>query len=42
MKGTCLCGAIEVTAQNHHEAGLCHCSTCRRCDLPPSVGPMGF
>lgn len=30
MKGTCLCGAIEVTARNHHEAGLCHCTTCRR------------
>ncbi|MBV8248062.1 MAG: GFA family protein [Comamonas sp.] len=30
MKGSCLCGAIEVTTQDQHEAGLCHCSTCRR------------
>lgn len=30
MKGTCLCGAIEVTAPDQHQASLCHCSTCRR------------
>lgn len=30
MKGKCLCGAIEVTAPDHHEAGLCHCTMCRR------------
>ncbi len=36
MKGTCLCGAIEVVAENQSEVGLCHCSNCRRW----SGGPM--
>ena len=36
MIGTCLCGAIEVVAQNQKEVGLCHCSMCRRW----SGGPM--
>ena len=36
MKGTCLCGAIEVTAPDHAQVGLCHCSMCRRW----SGGPM--
>lgn len=36
MKGTCLCGAIEVVSENQNEAGLCHCSMCRRW----SGGPM--
>ena len=36
MKGSCLCGAIEVTADDHHDIGLCHCSMCRRW----SGGPM--
>ncbi len=30
MKGHCLCGGIEVSAGDHKEVGLCHCSTCRR------------
>lgn len=30
MKGSCLCGAIEVVAGEHAEIGLCHCSMCRR------------
>lgn len=30
MKGTCLCGAITVSAEDHEEVGLCHCSMCRR------------
>ena len=30
MKGSCLCGAIEISADDHHDIGLCHCSTCRR------------
>lgn len=30
MKGHCLCGGIEVSAGDHQEVGLCHCSTCRR------------
>lgn len=36
MKATCLCGSIEVNAPDHDEAGLCHCSICRRW----SGGPM--
>ncbi len=36
MKGKCLCGSIEVLAPDHQEAGLCHCSMCRRW----SGGPM--
>ncbi len=30
MKGHCLCGGIEVSAGDHQEVGVCHCSTCRR------------
>ena len=30
MKGHCLCGAIEVVANESSEIGLCHCSMCRR------------
>ncbi|MGR5132111.1 GFA family protein [Vibrio alfacsensis] len=30
MKGTCLCGAIEVTAPEHNEVSLCHCDMCRK------------
>jgi len=30
MKGNCLCGAIEVTANDARDIGLCHCSMCRR------------
>lgn len=30
MKAKCLCGAVEVTAPDHNEVGLCHCSMCRR------------
>lgn len=26
MKGTCLCGAIEVIAEPKNEVSLCHCS----------------
>ena len=36
MRGKCLCGAIEVTAEDHGEVDLCHCSMCRRW----SGGPM--
>jgi hypothetical protein len=36
MKGSCLCGAIEVSAPDHKDIGLCHCSMCRRW----SGGPM--
>lgn len=36
MKGTCLCGAIEVVAPDQHDVGLCHCAMCRRW----SGGPM--
>ncbi len=30
MKGHCLCGAVQVTANDATEIGLCHCSMCRR------------
>ncbi|MDO2948874.1 GFA family protein [Aeromonas simiae] len=30
MQGTCLCGAITVTAPDQTEVGACHCSMCRR------------
>lgn len=36
MKGHCLCGSIEVVAEDQAEVGLCHCSICRRW----SGGPM--
>ena len=36
MKGTCLCGSIEIVAETKNEVGLCHCSMCRRW----SGGPM--
>lgn len=36
MKGSCLCGAIEVSTADQTEIGVCHCSMCRRW----SGGPM--
>ncbi len=36
MKGRCLCGSIEVAANECKDVGLCHCSMCRRW----SGGPM--
>lgn len=30
MKGTCLCGAISVTAHDHEDMTACHCGMCRR------------
>ncbi|WP_427852518.1 GFA family protein [Stenotrophomonas acidaminiphila] len=30
MKGTCLCGAVEVVANDAGQIGLCHCGMCRR------------
>ncbi|WP_036548611.1 GFA family protein [Nitrincola lacisaponensis] len=36
MKGSCLCGSVSVSAPNHAEVSLCHCSMCRRW----SGGPM--
>lgn len=30
MNGSCLCGAIEVTAPDKSEVDVCHCTTCRR------------
>lgn len=30
MKGSCLCGAIEVSAPDASKVGVCHCSMCRR------------
>ncbi|CAH1904264.1 GFA family protein [Candidatus Nitrotoga sp. HW29] len=36
MKGKCLCGSIEVVADDHGEINLCHCTMCRRW----TSGPM--
>ena len=36
MKGACLCGSIEVIAEDNKDVSLCHCSMCRRW----SGGPM--
>lgn len=30
LKGRCLCGTVEVTAQAKTELNVCHCSMCRR------------
>lgn len=30
MKGSCLCGAIEVTTADQSSIDICHCTTCRR------------
>ncbi|WP_301289606.1 GFA family protein [Natronocella acetinitrilica] len=30
MKGSCLCGAIEVSAGEHARIDVCHCNMCRR------------
>lgn len=30
VKGTCLCGAVSVTAPDQHSLSACHCSMCRR------------
>lgn len=30
MKGSCLCGSIEVETADHPDIGLCHCTMCRR------------
>lgn len=35
MKGTCLCGAIEVTAPQHNEVSFCHCDMCRKWSSGP-------
>lgn len=36
MKGSCLCGAIEVSAADHEQVSVCHCGMCRQW----SGGPM--
>lgn len=30
MKGSCLCGAVSITAGAHTEINACHCSMCQR------------
>ena len=30
MKGSCLCGAVEISARADSEVDVCHCSMCRR------------
>lgn len=36
MQGHCLCGAVQVTAPDHHEVTICHCGMCRRWAGGPS------
>lgn len=35
MKGSCLCGAVSITAPPANEIGLCHCQMCRRWGSAP-------
>lgn len=30
MKGSCLCGGIQVETADEKEVGICHCTICRR------------
>lgn len=30
MKGSCLCGAVTITAPDMNEIAACHCGMCRR------------
>jgi len=30
MKGTCLCGAVSLTAPDEKQIGACHCGYCRK------------
>lgn len=30
MKGSCLCGAVSITAPDLNEIAACHCGMCRR------------
>jgi hypothetical protein len=30
MNGSCLCGAVALTAPDHTEVAACHCGMCRR------------
>lgn len=30
MQGSCLCGAIEVSGEEHSEINVCHCKMCRK------------
>lgn len=30
MKGSCLCGAVSITAETHTEINACHCGMCQR------------
>lgn len=30
MKGSCLCGAIQISASDQTEVNVCHCNMCRR------------
>jgi hypothetical protein len=36
MNGRCLCGAVQITAQDNVQMHACHCNMCRRW----SSGPM--
>lgn len=37
MKGSCLCGAIEVTTLDQANVDVCHCTTCRRWGSGPML-----
>ncbi|TXZ74650.1 GFA family protein [Vibrio mimicus] len=37
MKGSCLCGAIEVTAHDHDKLDVCRCNTCRQWSGGPNL-----
>lgn len=37
MKGSCLCGAIEVSTADQSKIDVCHCSICRRWGSGPML-----
>ncbi len=42
MKGSCLCGAVQITISDPVElAELCHCGTCRRASGAPMMAWAG-
>jgi hypothetical protein len=40
MQGTCLCGAITLTATDKKHVDACHCGMCRRWGGGPALGVM--
>jgi len=37
MKGSCLCGAVSITAPDHDQVSACHCGMCRRWGGGPAL-----